>query len=423
MDGESENEEVLMWSKDPEERSWLSDWKIEIVTGERSTTYNVHRSVIAVGPKKSEYFACLLKNEQFAESDAKKSRIVDLHEQAAAMFGTLLDFVYGQNIFHGQLLSKNTAALYHLADYFGVKKLAVKIKKQWQDEMKVQECGFYFRQAQIFRNDLLMKLVLTKCAKNIAAIKADSELANVADYQFWLDLLRLNNGKENLLLSDLVAEFCWKQEIMDTLSADAFDSLTSESHLPFISTRSAAKLLKLDNTYVRPSNSANALSSLQRRCVEALALKWKQMDALQLDDLLKHLNPLIISYIWSRTMELAKAEIKSLEAPVPSAITVSGSGKKAISGSYAQDGQHDNYSLYTKFGQWKHKEGRFQLFVHNQHWYLSFVPAGSMPGKRTDVDFFRARLTDACLATPPQSGWSRLARRLKMAPTLTYHLD
>jgi len=75
------DEERLQWSRDPEE-SWLSDWKIDIVVaGEKRATYNVHRAVLAVGPKRCEYFVRLLKNSNFAEANDKVTRIVDLNER------------------------------------------------------------------------------------------------------------------------------------------------------------------------------------------------------------------------------------------------------------------------------------------------------------------------------------------------------
>jgi len=265
------DDERLLWSKDPEE-CWLSDWKIEISVGGESAIYNVHRAFLVSGTKRSDYFVRLFKNENFAESKQRTSRIVDLNQQALKAFPLVLDYLYDLAM-HEKMVRENTAALYHLADYLGVDKLAEEIKEFWDRTMKVTECEFYFEQAKLFRIDYLMELVVHIFSSSIDLVTPtfdDSPSLPIFDSQFWLDVAKLRTGKWNPKLSKLVTDFCWKEQ--DALDAETFVKLTSVGVLPIgsISFHSAVQLLKLEKKFL-PSGDTNELTDLQTRCLEALS--------------------------------------------------------------------------------------------------------------------------------------------------------
>jgi len=91
-DGEEEEEDRLDWRMDPHESR--SDWTIEVVVGEKTHgTYHVHQNILSVGPKRSEYFAHLFQNDNFAEQQTRLSRI-RLELLAAKAFPAMLDYLY-----------------------------------------------------------------------------------------------------------------------------------------------------------------------------------------------------------------------------------------------------------------------------------------------------------------------------------------
>jgi len=116
-----EEEQELTWRMDPEES--LSDWMIEIeVDGNLHGRYHVHRTALAVGPRKSEYFARLFRTgKSFSESKTKTS-IIKLEEFPAKAVPFMLDFIYlGED--DDIIKDENVAALHHVGEYFGVKSL------------------------------------------------------------------------------------------------------------------------------------------------------------------------------------------------------------------------------------------------------------------------------------------------------------
>ena len=90
---------------EPEES--LSDWTLAIVhegvdkEGIRNQAdfyhvfYHVYKPILAVGSRKSYYFANLFRDGgRFAENEEKSSRIT-LHKLAANAFPAMLDYMYG----------------------------------------------------------------------------------------------------------------------------------------------------------------------------------------------------------------------------------------------------------------------------------------------------------------------------------------
>ena len=414
-EGNDEDDERLLWSKDPEE-CWLGDWKIEISVGGESAIYNVHRAFLVSGTKRSDYFVRLFKNENFAESKERTSRIVDLNQQALEAFPLFLDYLYDLAM-HEKMVRENTAALYLLADYFGVDKLAAEIKGFWERTMTVTDCGFYFEQAKLYRIDDLMQLVVKIFSSSIdldTPTFDDSPSLPIFDSQFWLAVAKLRTG--NPKLSKLVTDFCWKEQ--DALDAETFVRLTSEGNLPIgsISFPSAIKLLELEKKFLPPRDT-NELTSLQTRCLEALSASWREMDLSKIQELLTTgLNPVVLSNLWLQTIE--RASEKS-----PTRIVVEGAGNIAVNGEYVQDWYFERRPQYVKDGTWNGMRYKFFIFLCNvsnntKHWYISVVPYGGNPGTSTDIDFYTAPMTEVSGYIPPKTGWAKAAEGKDPAPTL-----
>ena len=79
----------LSWRQNPSES--FSDWTIEILEEGlcKSVTYNVHRRVLAVGPKKSDYFANIFKTNGSANMTQLR-----LSKIQASVFPLALDYIY-----------------------------------------------------------------------------------------------------------------------------------------------------------------------------------------------------------------------------------------------------------------------------------------------------------------------------------------
>jgi hypothetical protein len=88
-DADAQNNSGLSWRQHPSES--FSDWTIEAICDDstESAVYHVHRRVLAVGPKKSNYFANIFKYN----SSANRNQL-SLNKRQAAVFPMVLDFIY-----------------------------------------------------------------------------------------------------------------------------------------------------------------------------------------------------------------------------------------------------------------------------------------------------------------------------------------
>lgn len=110
-----------VWRLDPEVS--FSDWKIVVRVNDEaqgtdtrleSSTYHVHKVMIALSPRGCNYFASACRTGSgFSENETETS-IVDFPFLMATAFPDFLDYIYGKDITDGEKL----VPLYHLAHYF-----------------------------------------------------------------------------------------------------------------------------------------------------------------------------------------------------------------------------------------------------------------------------------------------------------------
>ena len=234
----AEVEERLTWRDDPEDS--LSDWTIEItVDGKIYGCYHVHRAILAVGAKKSSYFASLFKNNKanYVESETNTSRI-ELEILAAQAFPAMLDFMYSSWNPKGDrdfsFTSKNVASLHHLGMYFGIESLCSKAQEFTRDALPFGECWTCYDHAKHFGDEMMAKIVVELCCDSIRrklffGVNAFSSLIQESDERLWLDIVEHEDAPSfHHNLSILIARFCCSH--LDRISVDVFLKLSSEKY-------------------------------------------------------------------------------------------------------------------------------------------------------------------------------------------------
>jgi hypothetical protein len=121
----------------------FADWKIVITVTDsgKESTYNVCKSVLADGPRRSEYFVRLFENGgNLSEARDNTSRI-ELTELQAQAFPELLDYMY--SVAQKVSFTTDTAtALYSLAHFFGISRLESNVKNFCLQDMRhVTRCS------------------------------------------------------------------------------------------------------------------------------------------------------------------------------------------------------------------------------------------------------------------------------------------
>jgi hypothetical protein len=164
--------ERLDWRLDPAES--LSDWTIQIVVSgataaaaaaAATTDYYVHKNVLAVGARKSEYFGRLFLG-CFAEAANCTSRI-ELHPLAATAFPAFLDYVYSDEL---KISTETTTAAHYLAGNFENRRLRWEAKQFWKRDLAIATAGTYYEHSELFRDDKIATAVADLCVAQIDAI-------------------------------------------------------------------------------------------------------------------------------------------------------------------------------------------------------------------------------------------------------------
>lgn len=322
-------EAELSWRLHPD-RS-MSDWTIQVTTKgtNRWKNYHVHRSVLAVGPRKSDFFVDIfqkadqyerqygrrfaaqdhsggrgkkgwckmgggpineaplhsqqqaLRSNQPSSSLRKASATVtklELESLAADIFPFVLDFMYDTSGFVN-MNSGNATAYHVLAHRLKINALKRRAMEFWQTDLNVQNLATYCIHGHIFRDESILRACEPLVAHHMFTLQ-ESDRAVILEsidpkffisvMQFALKPIKAKSRKSfSLKLSSLVAVYCNLHKA--TLTAKHFQTMTDEGFLPYIEVEAAKSFIELQDAICGPTNQ---VSSLTLRCITVLSGIW-----------------------------------------------------------------------------------------------------------------------------------------------------
>jgi BTB/POZ domain len=279
----------------------------------RTDRYHVHRSVLAVGPRHSEYFAAQFQL-QMHENVTCTSRIALEDDSRANVFPLLLDFVYAQEDaqvtqIQIELNAEKAAALYHLAEYFDIPRLREMVEDYYRNHLQMINLVEYISAAQRHAAPSLLDIAVEKSVEQL--LEMDPRTARQLEPLFLLQILESNQALGERLYgfhaSQLVVE-CALGEHRHKLTKDLFYQLTDKELLPYMESKAAVHLLSLDAMFTSaaetaeatveseakqekqqkepasyvggdayPTSTTRALTCLQKRCTQSISDKWKHI--------------------------------------------------------------------------------------------------------------------------------------------------
>ena len=268
---------VLSWRLDPDDS--LSDWTLRISSSEnphanrfadssknsfsmsppgsaQTKTYFVHRTNLAVGPRRSEYFAKLFKtseSDQRQVDDARDDESnhtvprnvtkVELLPSAASCFPVMLDYLYSIPGTPLDISTKNAVALRHLASSFGIKSLFNETTEFIKEDLTPETAPIYLVAAKSFKNEKLASTAINAIAKNFKAVKLTA-LSSLPP-QFLIDIVQSGhlhtNGSE--AFSSKIAAYCRCRP--EEITFHVLESLTSPKLMPTIAEEESLYYLQL----------------------------------------------------------------------------------------------------------------------------------------------------------------------------------
>eukprot|EP00978_Attheya_sp_CCMP212_P027065 scaffold90216_cov53-Attheya_sp.AAC.2 len=261
----------------------LSDWTIIIVRQSdetRTTTYHVHKTFLAIGPRRSDYFAKMFKIPQGLSETTTSTSKITLEDSAVDAFPFMLDYMYSliDNVEGG--MTGNSAvqatALRYLSRYFCIPRLYEQVTSFIQKDLRPETAMTYFVEADIHVDEKIAMAACAMCAQNMEIV--DSTRLTELSPRLFQTIVTADGLKcDSAALSVIVAAFLEKQS--DNVTVELLTALTDSKFMPIVSSEGAESLLHFYLAYQEDILDENAQQedSLRQRCTTALAGSWKQV--------------------------------------------------------------------------------------------------------------------------------------------------
>jgi len=272
------------WRQHPSES--FSDWTIEVIEEDiigphdgECAVYHVHRRVLAIGPKKSDYFANIFKSN--GSTHRTKLRLT---KRQAAVFPLALDYIYAHIEFDFNV--EMAHALYNLGERLENTSIVQTVTEYYfKCCMTKDNVVEFIRLGRTFQNKTLLDAAVLKCSQEIwfmdveIAAKIDPGLlflilANATTVAKNRDL----SEYDSLKLSQIVA-ISVSNATRITLTLEIFRSLTDNLILPSVEPIAAIKILATENSLLSGGSHRGPHlagdSSLHERCVSSIHRNWE----------------------------------------------------------------------------------------------------------------------------------------------------
>ncbi len=228
-------------------------------------TYFVHRTVLAVGPRSSEYFAQLFKKgtqdilqqQQLREemNDGRDERDtlrnssttnvakIELLPSAASCFPILLDYLYAPPGTPLPIKSTNASALRHLASSFGIKSLFHETTDFIKKDLTPETAPVYLLEGRKFKNTKIASTAVKTIAANFQNVKMTALSSLPSDYM--MDIVK----SEHLKVPDVdrfstkIASYCRCRG--DEITLNILEALTPPELMPTIVEEESLYFLEL----------------------------------------------------------------------------------------------------------------------------------------------------------------------------------
>ncbi|KAL3943034.1 MAG: hypothetical protein SGARI_000075 [Bacillariaceae sp.] len=244
----------------------LSDFTLQVVNEktDEAINYHVHKHMLAVGPRKSEYLEDVFRTE----SSSAFQIVID--EKSSAFLPTLLDFIYCHD-YSIDVNTENAMPLRQLGKIFKVVPLLVKVAGFILEDMKPSNLSTYVSDATFFKDEKVKELIVHRCSENIETIDVEDPMWTDMEPELFRKVLSsplTERFTVSPYLSILVKEFVTLHQY--EIDLNMFLGLTDESMFPTVDREAALPLIELCEAY-----DSTECEPLQQRCAHTIAGFWK----------------------------------------------------------------------------------------------------------------------------------------------------
>ena len=248
---------TLSWRLDPQDS--LSDWTLRVSSSDQNKidkqshtdrdydttrsrshlnlltkTFFVHKTVLGVGPRRSEFFVNLFKNKTGDSRDDVNKNVtkIVLLPSAVAVFPVMLDYLYAAPGSPVEITTETAVALRHLASSFGIKEMFNETTSFIKTDMNVDTAVTYLCEGKKFKNEKIVENASRIIASKFKEVKlthlsilSPTELLPIIASPH----LRINCSDS---FSSRIGAYCRCRE--DDLTLSLLESFTHPTKMPMI---------------------------------------------------------------------------------------------------------------------------------------------------------------------------------------------
>lgn len=247
----------------------LSDWAIVVHDGDESATYHVHRNILAVGPRKSEYFSRLFRTKHRVEETVNEKSEIEMKNSAFEAFPRVLDYMYSPT---GDLdvTTESAVALRHLAQYFGIRSLFKLSTDFIKNDLCPGTAPVYLSEATLHVDEKLAAAAADVCAQFMEQIET-TLISSLSPELFEKVASSPKLNCDSEMLSKIVAEFCRAHS--EHVDGPLLRNVTKNEIMPCVHAEVASYLLELSISH--EDNACDKGSKLHDRCIRACSSYWE----------------------------------------------------------------------------------------------------------------------------------------------------
>ncbi|GFH54411.1 hypothetical protein CTEN210_10887 [Chaetoceros tenuissimus] len=289
---------TLSWRLDPQDS--LSDWTLRVSSSDQNKidkqshadrdydtkrsgphlnlltkTFFVHKTVLGVGPRRSEFFANLFKNKTGDSRDDVNKTVtkIELLPSAVAVFPVMLDYLYAAPGSPIEITTETAVALRHLASSFGIKEMFNETTSFIQSDMNVDTAVTYLCEGKKFKNEKIVENATRIIASKFKEVKL-THLSILSPKELLPIItspdLRIKCSES---FSSRIGAYCRCRQ--DDLTLSLLESFTHPTRMPMIAEPESLYFLHL---YLDLGGMENSRpESLYTRCIVQAPKLLKQL--------------------------------------------------------------------------------------------------------------------------------------------------
>jgi len=272
--GEDHKNETLSWRMDPEKSYSDMDIRVKYFNHEGSQVYHVHKHIVAVGPKRSEFLAQHLNSSETTAGE-KICIVVELDYKGSSLVPQVLDSMYSRDT-ELEISGENSVALHYISRAFEIPILSKRIMKFIDQDITLENVVDYMIDGGYYKDHMTIATAGRLCAQEIMSFGIESQLLAELEPEFFERVVSCDAIEQSAKshVNVLIAKYL----LVRSLRADVTEKLFQSIHVDQIDKHSALNLLKIV-IKLKKYEGMETFEMIKKKSIDVVTKNWSELTA------------------------------------------------------------------------------------------------------------------------------------------------